>query len=90
MPRARPLRDGGDGVPRLDAHERDALVVVENAQEARHAELVRDVGELGERLGLQVVRDAGRERGHAGARGSDAPSASRATRPWSSSVRTSR
>ena len=52
-------------MPRLDAHERDALVVVEHDEEAGHAELVRDRGELGERLGLQVVRDAGRERGHA-------------------------
>ena len=41
-------------------------------EEARHAEFVRDGGELGERLGLQVVRDAGGEGGHARAE-RDAP-----------------
>ena len=49
----------------LDAHERDALVVIEHDEEARRAEVVRDRGELGECLGLQIVRDPGRQRGHA-------------------------
>ncbi len=69
--------------------EGDALLVVEHRQEARHAELVRRGGEFGERLGLQVVRDA------RGERAMRAPSATRppgraSTRPWSSSVRSSR
>ena len=59
------LRHGGDGVPRLDADERHALVVVEDGEEAGHAQLVGDRGELRQRLGLQVVGDARRERGHA-------------------------
>ncbi len=64
MPRPGPLRDRRDRVTRLDARERDALVVIEHDEEARRPELVRDGRELGERLGLQIVRDAGRQRGH--------------------------
>ncbi|GAA1720434.1 hypothetical protein GCM10009809_15190 [Isoptericola hypogeus] len=64
MPGPRALRDRRDRVPRLDADERHALVVVEHREEAGHAQLVRDGGQLGERLGLQVVGDPGGERRH--------------------------
>ena len=64
MPGAGALRDVRERVAGLDAGQRDDLVAVEDGEEGGEAEFVRDRGELGKGLGLQVVRDAGGEGRH--------------------------